>query len=247
MTGVSEIATTEDYDILIAMVLEDDISQLKRIVKNRKVDGVIVGRTLVEDKCVSFLQKSDMPFVVIGSSMDNEVIQIDNDHINACKELTSILMMKGLKRFALIGGDSNHMVNQIRRKGFEQGLREQGVVFHQNMVHMDCESDKAIEHAVEECLLGRVECIMCMDDRVCQEVVNKLMRDGINIPEQIKVASFYNSVILENYRPSITSLQYDPRELGAVACKTLFDYISGKEVQRKILLGYEVVLKGSTK
>ena len=54
-------------------------------------------------------------------------------------------------------------------------------------------------------------------------------------------------MILENYRPSITSLQYDPRELGAVACKTLFDYISGKEVQRKILLGYEVVLKGSTK
>lgn len=246
MTGVSEVATTEDYDILVAMVLEDDISQLKRIVKNRKVDGVIVGRTLVEDKCVSFLQESDMPFVVIGSSMESGVIQIDNDHINACKELTSILMMKGLKSFALIGGGTNHMVNQIRKKGFELGLREQGAAFQQNMVYMDCESEKAVEHAVEECLLRHVECIMCMDDRICQEVVNKLMRDGIDIPGQMKVASFYNSVILKSYRPSITSLQYDPRELGTVACKTLFDYISGKAVQRKILLGYEVVLKGST-
>ena len=246
MMGVSEVAATQDYDILISIVFEHDISQLKRVVKNRKVDGVIVGRTLVEDKSIVFLRKSDMPFVVIGSSMDTEVIQIDNDHINACRELTSILMMKGMKRFALIGGDTNHVVNQTRRRGFEMGLREQGVAVDPGMVYMDCETEKTVEHAAEECLEKHVECIMCTDDRICQTVLNSFSRKGVDIPGQIKVASFYNSDILENYQPSITALQYDPKELGVVACKTLFDYISGKEVQKKMLLGYEVVLKGST-
>lgn len=244
--GVNEVAMAEDYDILISMVFEHDISQVKRIVKNHKVDGVIVGRTLVEDRCVSYLKESGMPFVVIGSSMVDDVIQIDNDHISACKELTSILKIKGIRNFALIGGDANHMVNQTRRLGFEMGLKEQGVAAKQNMVYMDCESEQAVGHVVEECIRRNVECIMCTDDKICQYVLNKLTQDGIDIPGQVKVASFYNSVILDNYHPSITSLQYDPRELGTVACKTLFDYISGKEVQRKKLLGYEMVLKGST-
>lgn len=246
MIGVSEVAAAEDYDILISMVYEHDISQLKRIVKNRKVDGIIMGRTLLEDKGVRFLQESNVPFVVIGRSKDKEVIQIDNDHINACRELTSILVMKGIRRFALIGGDANYVVNRTRRQGFEMGIQEQGAALDRNKIYMDCESEQAVEQAVEQCLSGHVECIMCTDDRICQIVLNKLARDGVHIPGQMKVASFYNSVILGNSQPSITSLQYDPRELGRVACKTLFDYIAGKEVQRKILLGYEVVLKGST-
>ena len=246
MIGVSEVAAVKDYDILISMVFEHDISQLKRIVKNRKVDGVIVGRTLVKDECVSFLKESNMPFVVIGSSMDNQVIQIDNDHINACRELTSILMMKGIRRFALIGGNANHMVNKIRQRGFEIELEEQGVDSKDWKIYMDCESEKTVEYAVEECLINHIECIMCTDDRICRTVLNKLLEDGVDVPEQIKVASFYNSDILENYQPAITTLQYDPKELGIVACKTLFDYISGKEVQKKVLLGYEVLLKGST-
>ena len=247
MMGISEIAATKDYDILISMVYDHDISQLRRVIKNHKVDGIILGRTLMKDACVSFLRENGVPFVVIGSSPDDTVIQIDNDHINACKELTSILRMKGVRQFALIGGDVNHVVNQTRQKGFELGLQEQGMTAVENRIYMDCEDEDAVERAVDECIREQVDCIMCMDDRICRCVLDKLNKEDIDIPSQIKVASFYNSVMLENYKPSITSLQYDPKELGIVASRTLFDYISGKEVQRKVLLGYEVVLKGSTK
>lgn len=247
MMGISEVAATEDYDILISMVFDHDISQLRRVIKNHKVDGLVLGRTLMEDERVALLRESDMPFVVIGSSPDDTVIQIDNDHISACKELTSILVMKGVKRFALIGGDANHVVNKTRQKGFEMGLRERGIAVTPDMIYLDCGAAGAVNQAVEKCLGDQVECIMCMDDRICRNVLDKLYKENIRIPEQVKVASFYNSVMLENYQPAISSLQYDPKELGTVACRTLFDYIAGKEVQKKILLGYEVILKGSTK
>ena len=112
---------------------------------------------------------------------------------------------------------------------------------------MDCETDNMVEHATAECLRGKAECIICTDDRVCVAVLNKLNRDGVSIPEQIKIASFYDSIMLGNYKPAISSLCYDPKELGMVACTTLLDYINGKQVRKKILLGYDVVLKGSTK
>ena len=246
MMGISEVAASGDYDILISMVFDRDISQLKSIVKNRKVDGIILGRTLVEDEGIKFLKKSDMPFVVIGSSVDDGVIQIDNDHVKACKELTAIVIMKGVRRLALIGGSTNHVVNLTRREGFEMGLMEQGVPVNQDLIYMDCETDSAVERAVDNCLRNRAECIITTDDRICHSVLEKLGRDGVRIPDELKVASFYSSIMLENNQPAITSLHYDPKELGIVACKTLFDYLAGKEVQKKVLLGYEVVLKGST-
>lgn len=246
MMGISEVAAAEEYDILLSMVFDHDISQLKNVVKNHKVDGIILARTLVEDERIAFLRESDMPFVVIGSSLDDRVIQIDNNHIDACRELTAILLMKGVKRMALIGGSMEHVVNKTRRKGFEMALREQGIEQDVAQLYMNCETESMVERAVDECLRTNAECIICTDDRICGSVLNKLYRDGISVPEQMKVASFYNSVMLDNYQPAITSLCYDPKELGMVACRTLFDYIAGKEVPKKVLLGYEVVLKGST-
>lgn len=246
MTGIGEIAATEDYDILIIMVYDRDISQLQRVVNDHKVDGIILGRTLVNDERVEFLKESHIPFVVIGSSLSPGVIQIDNDHISACKELTSILVMKGIHKLALIGGDANHVVNQTRRRGFELGLREQNIPVNPAWIYMDSETDADVERAVDDILRNDVECIVCMDDRICYSALGKLRKDGVKVPEQIKLASFYNSAILENNQPAITSLQYDPRELGAVACRKLFDNIRGKEIKEKELLSYEVVLKGST-
>ena len=90
------------------------------------------------------------------------------------------------------------------------------------------------------------DCLICMDDRICYDAIMKFRRDGIDIPGDIKLASFYNSALISNNQPAITSLQYDPKELGNVACKTLLRLIDGEEVETKTLLGYEILLKGST-
>ena len=59
--------------------------------------------------------------------------------------------------------------------------------------------------------------------------------------------SGWHRFILENNVPSITSLSFDAKELGMVACRTLLDLTEGLEVKERTLLPYEVVLKESTK
>ncbi len=246
MMGISEVAAGFDYDILLSMVYEKDMSQLARIVQNHKVDGVILGRTLVEDERVAFLKRMDIPFVVIGSTPISDVIQIDNDHLSACRELTSILLLKGLKRLALIGGDSNHVVNENRKKGFLEGFRASGEQVWESGIYMDCRERAEVDLAVEDCLRNQADCIICMDDRICSNVLDKLKNDGIVIPDRIRVASFYDSVLLENSMPAITSLRYDPKNLGVVAARNLFRLIDGEPVEEITYLSYEVALKGST-
>lgn len=46
MIGMSEAAASDDYDILLTMVYDNDISRLEKMIKNRKVDGVVLEEPL---------------------------------------------------------------------------------------------------------------------------------------------------------------------------------------------------------
>ena len=246
MIGVSEMATSMDYDVIISTVSAGDISQLERMVTNHKVDGVILTRTLLQDPPAEFLKSRQIPFVVIGTTLDKSIIQIDNDHRSACKELTSILLMKGLKKIALIGGSRSYVVTEKRLKGFMDAYEEMGMKADNDLIYLDAESNFMINNNVEELIRKKADCILCMDDNICTFVLNKLKKEKIKVPNDILVASFYNSSLLENNDPSITSLQFNVKELGNVSCKILLDHIKGKSVPNRTLLGYEVSMKEST-
>lgn len=247
LAGLHEIAASKDYDLLLTMCNGIDVSHLERIVAHRKVDGIILMRTLVEDKAIQLLSGKNIPFVAIGSTAYKHVIQVDQNHREGCKELTSILLMKGMRNIALIGGSENHVVTQNRFNGYVDAHIEQKAPIRKDLLFLNQENSAMIENAVDEVLKRDVDCIACMDDSVCITVLAKLKKEGIKIPEQMKVASFFNSSVLENNIPSITSLSFDVREEGVVAGRTLLDMIEGKEVEPQTLLGYEVILKESTK
>ena len=247
LAGLHEMAASMGYDILLTMCNNVDMTHVERIVSNRKVDGIILMRTLVEDKAVQILSKKTIPFVAIGSSTYKQVVQIDQNHREGCKELTSILLMKQMKRIALLGGSENHVVTQNRLNGYVDAHIEMKVPIARDLIYLNEDNNVMIENAVDDILKKKVDCIACMDDNVCSCVLNKLKKEGVKVPEQIKIASFFNSMVLENNIPSITSLSFDVKEEGMVACRTLIDMIEGKEVQNATLLGYEVVLKESTK
>jgi len=247
MAGVCEVTMVTDYDILISLVYEDNISHLKRIVDSKKVDGIILGRTLVDDIAVKYLLSKNIPFVTVGSTTEKDVIEVDNDQESACKELTALLVERKYKKLALIGGALSHMVNVIRQKGFEKGLIESGLSVDKNMLFLGNETSDDVEKSTDMALKAGAECIVCMDDYICRDVMLKLRRDGLEIPKDIGVASFYNSDLLSGSQPQVTAIQYDPKELGNVACKMLLKYIGGEEVSKKNLLGYEVLLKESTR
>ncbi len=245
--GIQEIATMKEYDILLSICQQDDITGLERVVSNRKVDGVVLLRTFEEDPQIEFLLDKNIPFVATGSTGYKGVKQIDHDHESACRELTSVILMKPGSRVALLGGNERIIVNKRRLKGFTDACKMAGREAEENLIFLNLEKRTDIYHAVEDALDSKVDCILCMDDGICSQVLKKLRQDHIKVPADVKVASFYNSSVLQNNVPSITSLAFDAKELGVVACRNLLNQIDGEEVPSKMLLSYEVILKESTK
>lgn len=245
--GIQEIAGMMGYDLLLCITPENDTTGLERIIMNRKVDGVILLRTSVKDAQIEFLQTKKLPYIAAGSTSYKGVAQVDSDHESACRELTSYILMRGMKRVALLGGNETFVVNQNRFKGFTDAFDAIGVEVNQDLLFLNLESKAFIDKAVGDALERGVDCILCMDDAICSQALRKLRQDKVKVPTELRVASFYNSSVLENNVPSITSLSFDARELGSEVCKNLLAQIEGEEVQERTLLSYEVVLKESTK
>lgn len=245
--GIQEIAGMMEYDILLCICQDNDTSSLRRIIMNRKVDGVILLRTFVDDPQIDYLLEKKLPFVATGSSNNDMVTQIDHDHENACKELTSILLMRGMERIAILGGSEEIFANRRRMQGIKAAYEQFQKELRAEDVYVNLMGKAFIDRAVEVALEKGTECILCMDDGICSQVLRKLRQDHVKVPDQVKIASLYNSSVLENSIPSITSLSFDARELGMQACKNLLALIEGEEVEGKTLMPYEVVLKESTK
>lgn len=79
---------------------------------------------------------------------------------------------------------------------------------------MGVTNDLQVSKAVEELLAAGCECIVSGDDTICRLVMTDLARRRMRVPEDVKIASFYNSVLLEQSATPVTSLRFDARELG---------------------------------
>ena len=244
--GISREASAAGYDVLISVVTDGDITQLERAVTNRKIDGVVLTRTLVNDAPMRYLKESRVPFVAIGSAED-EVVQIDNDHRSACRELTGMLLEQGVRKIALIGGDENYVVNGSRLEGFQDAFDRRPEWNGSRQVILNVDDDRTVDRIVEGLLHDGTECIVGMDDFLCGCVLNALQLRQIEVPQKIQIASFYDSTILANRLPAITSIGFDVEELGRRACELLLRMLDGEEVKKRTLLGYEVRMRKSTR
>lgn len=246
LMGICEAAAVLDYDVVVTTVAGSDISLLKRIISNNKVDGVVLTRSMVNDISVQYLKSQKFPLVLIGSNADDTLVQIDTDHQSACCELTSYIISKGCKAPALLIGSTEHMVNRARLSGYRNAFEKSGKHCDENLIYKDLSSRVSIERAARSALDNGADCIICSDDYICGRVLMKLSDMNIAIPDKVKVASFYNSSFLQSHNPPVTAIDIDVKELGALAAQKLIDLISGKTVKGKTLSNYEIVLKKST-
>ena len=246
LMGICEVAAGLDYDVVVTTVTEDDITLLKRLIDNQKVDGIVLTRSLVNDLPVRYLKDAGMPVVLIGSNEDDSIIQIDSNHIAGCCELTTILLRSGRERMALLAGNQNHIVNRNRLEGFVKAHRDLNRIVDDSLIFRGMTNNIMIQKAVGQIVERGADCIVCSDDFICSRVLAGLEEMNCPVPQKIKVASFYNSVQLETHNPPITALSIDVKELGITAGRHLIQMIAGETVDHKSLINYEIILKRST-
>ena len=232
------MASSHDYDVIISMIDGDDLSQLQRLEANRKVDGMILSRAVEHSKAQEYLKSCKEPFVVIGPEEDTQIVYVDNKNLEASEELASIMLMKGVQKLALLGGNESFSVTKSRYQGYVQA--------HEKMGRQDCDIQLKVYEAIRQILEAGADGILCMDDAICTMCIESLRELKVQISSGIRVASLYDSKSLEYNNPPITSVKFDTVRLGKLAAGKLLKML-GEELQEDMQpLNYQVVLREST-
>ena len=247
LMGIGKECAVRDYDAVVITTDKEDLSQLRRVVENRKVDGVIISRPLRTPKMEEFLRENEMPFVVIGQSMMSDAVTVDSNHREGCKTLTQYLLMPNTPaRIGLLLGNMQHTVNQSRYAGFTDAYAALNMEPAEDMIFTGADSPLQFSKAVSALLRQEPRCILCGDDVICTQLLTELSNLGRRVPEDVWVASFYGSAYLDHYNPPITSLIFDATSLGATAASVLLDLLSGAAVPQETMLSFEMLIRKST-
>ena len=246
ITAVCDVMARNDYDVLLAMVGEQEAQPMQRLLVNHKIDGVILARSLERDPLIPLLQQSKLPFITIGRPADPTVLYVDHDQVGGCRELTNLLLMKGLHRIALLGGSMLYTVNQSRLEGYKQAHDRAHCKIDESLLFLELERDDLRTSAVERAVQRGADCILCMDDQVALLALNTLKQLNMRVPQDIRLASLYDDEALQECTPQITAVSFDAEQLGRRTAQQLLSLIRHQPVETRTLLGYQVGLRTST-
>lgn len=245
LVGISESVYKAGYDALIVVQGGGDITPLRRLVINRKVDGIILTRLEEKDESVDFLKKEGIPFIVMGTPDDNEFCHVGSDQISGCYEMTKFMISRGCEKVAVLAGDNKNSVNTFRFEGFKRGFASSGISLDGSVVHWNLENQKDVFSILPDIMKKNPQCLVCMDDIICVYVLKWLKQNDYEVPADIQVISFYDSQVLENNTPPITALNVNVSNLTKKAGNLLVDIIEGKKVPSHTKVGYELRIRES--
>ena len=109
-----------------------------------------------------------------------------------------------------------------------------------NLVYFGAEKAQDIEQAVDSILEKKADCIVCMDDMICNHVVRKLREMDANLLNTVKVVSFYGGISGSVLASQVETVEFDAKKLGYVTCNTLLDVIDGQQIAIRQLLPYKL-------
>ncbi len=245
MNAICEEAFNWDYNILMCLSTDLYPESLMRTLDNRKVDGVILSRTVENDALVDMLIQRDIPFATIGSlpaeTSGSATVEADHDQMGGCWALSKVILQEDREKIALLGNDMRYIVNQSRLSGFYRAVEEVGFPRENICQHTNIGTWRECAEVMETLLNSGVRRFLAMDDDICIHILHTLEKTGRVTPGDVKIYSFADNALIDTYRYPVSALRFDAAELGQIACRELLRSLRGETYTAKPILGYRII------
>ena len=127
--GMSAALESAGMNLIIVPVSPaNEMPTYRQLVRGRRVDGLVVSRTLVDDERIAWLSDAGFPFVAHGRTrLDRPYAWFDYDNAAGIELAVEALLRHGHRHIALLGSPlSLHFARQ-RRDSFTAALAAAGI------------------------------------------------------------------------------------------------------------------------
>ena len=247
--GISALCSKYDFSIsLTTGESEEEIFiDVVKMVRGKRVDGMIVLYSKKKDKVVPYLIESGIPFVVIGKPLieTSKVMFVDNDNVQAAKEATDYLLNLGHEKISFIGEDELFEVVEARLSGFNQAMRGKGLdVPTEYIKNMELDIDQGKQIVAELTKLAEPPtAYVVQNDLNALIILTALSEMNIKVPDDVSMISFNNSMISKVSNPPLTTVDTQIYQLGYEAASCLIELVKDPTKFKKSVIIPTIILE----
>jgi len=259
LKGVEEVAKAADIGVFLAISNNDPDQEIK-IIENfnrRRVDGVIVAASRLDNEYANRLEDIHIPIVVVNNQAEGDyqnLYSICVDDYAGGRLAMRHLLELGHRRIGYLGMGNRPASNHRRFKAYLDSLEENNIKpqasswvrIDQTMTAGDLEGDiRAGQSYAPQLVEAGLTALFCYCDSVAIGAMMACRKMNIAVPGEISIVGFDDNDLCEIVYPPLTTIRQPKYEMGQTAMHMLLAGITNETVEEHIVQP-TLVVRGST-
>lgn len=248
--GMSEALEAQRMDLIIAPVSpSNELRSYEHMVRGRRVDGLVVGRTRVHDERINYLAKQGLPFVAHGrTQLKQPYAWFDYDNEAGIRIAVEHLLSFGHQRIGLISAPLEMNFAQQRKDSFVSTLKAAGLAPNPSYLADNTLDRRSGYQAMQQLLAcsPRPSAVIVDNHLSGVGATRALLDAGVVIGKEMSIivwGGMEDSLVGYN----ITTIdQPEPRRAGAKMIEMLLSLLDGTAPGKLQVLWQPVLLPGET-
>lgn len=223
---------------------------------SKKVDSIIlIGSNFIhekeEDNKYIVDAAAQVPVMLLNASFDApNVYSIVSDDYTSMYEATRQMIASGVTDI-LYYYNSTSYSGKRKLAGYRTAMEEAGLLKSGNLMQFYSGSHEDI-HAMQEHLTKahnkglQFNGVIAADDSLALGAVKYALASGLNIPKDLSIIGYNNSLLASCCEPELTSIDNKLETLCQHLITTLMGLLSGDEMPKKTVFSGEIITRGTT-
>jgi LacI family transcriptional regulator, galactose operon repressor len=231
LAAVESGAASAGYVTLIADV-NDFVGRgeaYRRLLFERRVDGLLIASILVTDEFVRELRKEELPFVVLARRSRDAVPSVSIDDARGMRIAVEHLVGLGHRRIGYVAGPARLDPATRRLAGFRAGLQAAGLEARKGSIVQCALDDRSVYAATERLLAAhpRPTGFAIWSSNAAVPALAAARREGLRVPADLSVVAYNESPIAEYLDPPLTTVHMPLDEMARAGVQSLLECVQG--------------------
>ena len=225
--------------------------ELIRLLREKRVDGMLIYPIQEDDRYIEELRNSSIPFVFLNRHTNAlECDYVMNDNIYGTFSAVNYLIQTGHRRITYICAKPTASSGKERIAGCEKAISEAGLPLNALSVVNCKETIESCYRRVKELLVQDKElyAIFVWDDRLAIGARKAIFEAGKRIPQDIALVGYDDIEISKYLFPPLTTVRQPSYQIGETAASILLDKLQSDangELKR-VVLKPELIIRETT-